>query len=131
MRIVKKRLIGLCHRVAYAALVSAIVWIFVDLPLPEGSYPPTRWGVSLTIARWLDLPIAVATQPLPCSESAIDLWFRIRCPEPIGDLWRYFFHHMRVGIPAYVLLFYLPSIYRLSRSWWRQRRGMDQPPVKT
>lgn len=121
MRFTKKSLLGICHRVAYAALISAIVWISVDLPLPDDSYPPTRWGISLTITRWLDLPIALATQLLPCSESGIDLWFRIRCPEPI-EYRRYFFNHMRVGIPAYVLLFYLPIICRRVCCWWRRRR---------
>jgi len=114
-------LIGFSHRLAYAALISALVWIFLFLPLPDDAYPPTRWGINLTIARWLDLPIAIATQIVPCRESAIDLWFRVRCPDPIEGLQRYFFNHMRIGIPIYVLIFYLPSMFRRGRNWWRQQ----------
>lgn len=117
-------LLGFCHRFAYAALVSAIVWIFVFLPLPEGtSYPG---GMILHVVRWLDLPIAAATQIMPCDEFAIDLWFSVRggggCPEPIGDLRRYFFNHMRIGISVYLFIFYFPNIYRAGSNWCRQRR---------
>ncbi len=104
-------LFGFCHRAAYAALVSAIVWIFMFLPLPEGGYPD---GMTVRVIRLLDLPIAVATQIMPCDEFAVDLWFSVRggggCPEPIGDLRTYFFNHMRIGVPSYLLLFYLPNI---------------------
>ena len=124
MKFKKNDLFGFCHRVAYAALVSAIVWIFVFLPLPEGiSYPG---DMIIQVVRWLDLPIAAATQIMPCNEFAVDMWFRVRCPElgyGIVDLRGYFFNHMRIGIPTYVLLFYLPNLYRVGRGWWRQRRG--------
>jgi len=125
----KSTLLGFCHRLAYAALISSLVWIFAFLPLSEGTYPPTRWGIRLTIARWLDLPIAVATQIVPCHESAIDLWFRIRCPEPIDGLERYFFNHMRIGILAYVLLFYFPAIFLACRRWWHHRRRASSSPT--
>ena len=119
-----RHLVGFCHRVAYAALATCVVWIFaLHLPVPEGGYP---WGLSVRIVKWLDLPIAVATQVLPCDQYAVDLWFSVRggggCPEPIGDLRRYFFNHMRVGVPVYVLLFYLPNVYCAVRRRWLQRR---------
>ncbi len=101
-----------------------MVWIFLFLPLPEGTVYPE--GMDIQVVRWLDLPIAVATQLVPCDEFAVDMWFRVRCPEPIGDLRRYFFNHMRIGIPVYLLLFYLPNIYRTGHNWWRRRRAGSQ-----
>jgi len=120
----KKCLLGFCHRVAYATLIAAIVWMSVPLALhSEHRTPPaSRGGIHLTLAQWLNLPVAVSTQLLPCDEAAADLWFRHNCPERFRS-WPYLLQHLRVGIPTYVLLFYLPSIYRCGRSWWRRRRG--------
>ncbi len=123
MDIKNSYILGFCHRVAYAALISAIVWVFVFLALPEGtSYPG---DMTMLFVRWLDLPIAVATQIMPCDKFALDLWFRVRCPEPFGEYRRYFYNHMLIGIPAYLFLFYLPNIYRAGRNWWRQRRQRE------
>lgn len=122
MRLNKNVFFGLCRRVAYAALVSAIVWIFTFLPLPEGRFSRIA---TVQIVRLLDLPIAVVTQIMPCTDFAVDLWFSVRggggCPEPIGNLRTYFFNHMRIGVPTYVLIFYFPSIYRSIRG----RRRLD------
>ena len=114
---------GFSHRFAYAALISAIVWIGYQLPLPEGTYPPTKWGVRNSIVRWFDLPIALTTQVLPCDDFAIDLWFEFRCPNDTGLTQWFLVNHMRVGIPTYMLIFYLPVIYRAGRGWWLRRRG--------
>jgi len=122
-------LLGFCHRVAYATLVSALVWIFVHLPMPEGISHSEDW--LLQIASLLDYPIAVASQIVPCDENALDMWFRVRCPE-FGygsfSLREYLFNHMQIGILAYVVIFYLPNIYRYGRDWWYRRRG-EGPPV--
>ncbi len=115
MNFKKSDVVGFSHRVVYAGFISAIVLIFTFLPLPEGvTYPGDN---TILVVRWLDLPIAIAARLLPCGHSAIDLWFRYWCLEPIDDLRRFFYNHMRVGIPTYVLLFYLPSIYRAGRNW--------------
>lgn len=118
----RRTLVGLSHRFAYAALISALVWVGFRLPIPEGTYPPTTLGVRNTIVRWLDLPIAATTQLLPCEKSAIDLWFRIRCPFNAG-LETFFWNHMGVGIATYMLLFYLPTFYRLARRRWVRQGG--------
>jgi hypothetical protein len=104
-------------------LLSAIIWVFFRLLLFEGMYPPTKWGFRNSIMRWLDLPIALSTQLLPCNEFAIDVWFTVRCPNESGGLARFFWNHMRVGVPTYMLIFYLPASYRAGHGWWRRRRS--------
>jgi len=125
----KTKLRGFSHRFAYAALISAFVWIFATQPFPGQVYP---LGFGAQLIRWLDLPIATATQVLSCDDFAIDLWFTVEggepCPVNSGGLARYFVNHMRVGIPAYLLVFYLPVIFRASRAWWVRRRH-HRPPV--
>ena len=125
----KRQLINLVHRIAYAALISALVWILARLPMQLNPYGP---GALLLLA--LDWPIAVATQPLPCKEFAIDLWFTVEggegCPSGIGyqvPAWEMFVNHMRVGIPVYVFLFYVPNILIGSVRWWRGRGRPESP----
>ena len=123
----KAHLFGFSHRFAYATLFSAMIWIGAFLPLPEGTYPPTKVGIRNTVLIWFDLPIAVTTQILPCDEFAIDLWFTVKggelCPGNGGTRTEFFVNHMRVGISTYMLIFYLPSIFRAGRGWWLRRRG--------
>lgn len=112
----RRQLIGLCHRIAYATLMSVLIWIGATIPIGpvKGSDPLL---VAVTAA---DLPIALATQALPCTEFAIDLWFTVHCPPPQEEsVPRLFVNHLRVGIPVYVLLFYLPAIVRAAL----RRRG--------
>jgi len=120
MRLKNHDLLGFCHRVSYAALVSLIVWISVFLPMPDGiNYSE---DIRYRAVRWLDLPVAIATQPMSCGDSALDLWFRTWCLLPDIELEEYFFYHMRIGVPAYVTLFYIPILFRAGCSWWRRRR---------
>ena len=128
MRLSKQHFIGLAHRVAYAALISALVWALVLSPsdaMLADPYGPSTW-----LVRLVDLPIAVATQALPCDEFALDLWFTIRgeraCPGvPEREA---FFQHMRVGIPVYVFLFYVPNILIGAARWWRGRASSKPAP---
>ncbi len=122
----KDRLEQFSHRLAYASLISTLTWIFA-LHLPHGGYP---WSASLKAVRLMNFPVAVATQLLPCDEFAIDLWFSGRagegCPAQIS-LKEFFFNHMRLGIPVYVVIFYLPNIYFASRRLLR--RTVDNSPT--
>ena len=70
--ILKSTFGGFSHRFAYAALISALVWIFTAEPFPAQLYP---LGAGQQLLRWFDFPIALATQVLPCDDFAIDLWF--------------------------------------------------------
>ena len=124
MELTRARLIGFGHRIAYATLVSSLLWIGVSLPSEAMLTDP--YGRSAWFVRLLDLPIAVATQALPCEEFALDLWFTIRgervCPGvPAREA---FFNHMRLGIPVYVLLFYVPNVLLGAVRWWQRRRSV-------
>ena len=123
MKPARKIVFGLANRIAYAALVSALLWILVGLPM---SYP---YGFNGQLVFALDWPIAVATQILPCKEFALDVWFTGKggegCPEayhPPVPAREMFFNHMRVGIPVYAFLFYLPNIALGLVRWWCRRR---------
>jgi len=119
----KSAVFGFCHRVAYAALISALLWVvFVDIPLRGRILYSNAW-ISQVVLIWLDLPIATVTQFLPCNEAAVDCWFRVWCPELTWPTRGYFYNHMRLGTPIYVLIFYLPTIYRSARGWWLRWHG--------
>ncbi len=125
MKLRKKLLLGLSHRIAYAALISALVWILALMP----RQPVEPYSFEALLALAFDLPIAVATQPLPCKEFALDLWFSVEggegCPQGFANqvsARERFFNHMRVGIPVYMLLFYLPNVFLYLIRWGRRRR---------
>lgn len=106
----KSALLGLLHRIAYAALVSCVVWIATwDYPA-AGELTVTSFH---RVAIWLDLPIALATQVVPCDEFAVDLWFTVQGGEPCpinATPREQLLNHMRLGIPVYALIFYLPNL---------------------
>lgn len=112
---------GASHRLAYAVAISSVVWVLAVQPL---NLPAD--GLAFRMVQVLDLPIATASQLLPCDESGLDLWYRVgpgqsSCPHNPGR--EFFLNHMRIGVPAYVLLLYVPSIFRATRDWWRRRRA--------
>ncbi len=111
--------VGLAHRSAYATAIASVVWVLSVVPLNLSSR-----GLASRVIRILDLPIATASQLLPCNESGVDLWYHIgpgssSCPNNPGQ--EFFSNHMRVGVPAYVLLFYSTAIYRSVRNRWLRR----------
>lgn len=118
-----------CHRICYAALLTASVWIYARLPLAEGDAPPSQLTTPSTVVRLLDLPIAAASQLVPCRHSGVDLWFRLRCPEPIGSQRMWVLKHMAIGTVAYTLLFLLPVAYRTGRREWRRRKARGGEPA--
>jgi hypothetical protein len=109
----KRLILGAFHRLAYATAISVIVFLVAVQPLELSLHGATFWTI-----RILDLPIATAGQLLPCNERGVDLWFRAEpgysgCPHNPGP--EFFGNHMRIGIPAYLLLFYLPSLLLAAR----------------
>lgn len=122
MNSTKRFATGLCHRLAYAATFSGAVWILSTMPLSHSLGGPVFW-----LTRVVDAPIATASLLLPCNERGVDLWYRVGagsspCPHEVApDV--AFFNHMRIGLLAYVLLFYVPAIYRAGRGRWQRRRG--------
>ncbi|MEO7975492.1 MAG: hypothetical protein ABIU84_18070 [Thermoanaerobaculia bacterium] len=114
-------LLGLAHRVAYATAIAGAVWLFYSIPFdgPLEKSPKV-------LLKLFDLPIATASQLLPCNARGVDLWFRIgpgesACPH-YSTMSESLRSHMRVGVLAYVLLFYLPSLLLAARRRWRGRR---------
>lgn len=112
--------IGLSHRVAYATAVALVGFLLAVMP--AGAKVPG-------LARLLDLPVAAAGLLLPVTWRGVDLWFRPWEFHPyssdhfvVGML-----QHLRIAIPVYVLLFYVPNLFSGLRRWMRSRRGADQP----
>ena len=113
--------IGFCHRVAYAAFISQAVLLAAIAPLPYQGYEPSK--VVLAAVRILDAPIAFAGLLLPCQYRGMDLVTPqpLRCRSlPMPDFVAY---HLVIGIPAYVLLFYIPTLFSAIHKWRRIRRG--------
>lgn len=115
-------LLGLSHRVAYATAIAGAVWLFYSI-----SFGGPLGNSSRVLLKLADLPIATASQLLPCNARGVDLWYRVgpgesACPhyttasESLGS-------HMRVGVAAYVLVFYLPNLFLAARRRWRGRRA--------
>lgn len=116
-----KNTVGALHRLAYATAISAIVWLVSAQPLNVSLKGLTSWTI-----RILDLPIATASQLLPCDERGLDLWYRVApgyssCPHNPGP--EFFGNHMRIGVPAYLALFYLPNLLLAARRRWRRSKA--------
>lgn len=109
MKQASSAILGLCHRIAYASVIAGAVWLFYSIPF-DG--PLT--GASKALLKLVDFPIATASQLLPCNARGVDLWYRIgpgesACPH-YTTMSESLSSHMLVGVPAYVLLFYLPNL---------------------
>lgn len=100
-------LIGFVHRVAYATLISFVTWFlwtarFDTLPLGR--------DLQLGIVNVLAYPVAMVSERTP-----IDGWHAIDpfVDQPVGHnepnervlLW-----HLRLAVPVYVALFYVPNL---------------------
>jgi hypothetical protein len=100
-------LLGFIHRVAYAALVSFVVWFlwtarFDTLPLGR--------DLQLRIVSVLDFPVAMVSEQMPLDGwRSIDPFSRDQMghnePNEKVLLW-----HLRLAMPVYVVLFYLPNL---------------------
>ena len=105
---------GLAHRVAYAIVIGVAIWYFALVPFSETSIPRPlhEWLLKL-----LDLPIAAVNAILPWQWKGIDVWSSERQPE-YSNVLKMLRVHLRVAVPVYVLLFYVPNAVR-----WVMRRG--------
>lgn len=96
---------GLAHRIAYATVVSVAIWYLLLVPFSETSLPrPLHDG----LLKLLDLPIAAVNTILPWQWKGIDAWSSERQPE-YGSIWKLLYVHLRIAVPVYVALFYLPN----------------------
>jgi hypothetical protein len=100
-------LLGFIHRVAYATLISFVVWFlwtarFDTLPLGR--------DLQLGIVKVLDFPVAMLSERMPLTGwLSIDPFTRDQMghnePNEKVLLW-----HLRTAVPVYVVLFYLPNL---------------------
>jgi hypothetical protein len=117
-----KLLLGLCHRIAYATTFALAGLLLAVMPLGL-KLDPT--GVTTHV---LNLPVAAVGLILPDEWQGIDLWFS-------QQEWGYLhfsetlIRHLRLAIPVYVLLFYVPSLFRGAVKWGRGRRRRHDEPV--
>lgn len=112
---------GFFARLGYAAALSVLVWNFSVLPL----------GLDLDV--WspilgaLNAPVGAVGLLLPCPERGLDSPFW-RCHHQGGQTApEFFFSHLRLAVPVYVLCFYLPNL--LASTWRWSRRRRHQPPA--
>ena len=112
---------------AYATLISLIVFLAAVWPEPYKGHEPSR--VATAIVRLLDAPIAFTGLLAPCPYRGIDLVTpaRFSCsplPSP-SAIW----YHLAIGVPAYMFLFYLPNLFLVVRRHRNRRRGVGLPVV--
>src|SRR4051794_20285246 len=102
-----KSLLGFSHRVTYAALISFVVWFLWTArfdTLPFGR------DLQLRIVSVLDFPVAIVSEQMPLQGwRSIDPFTRDQMghnePNEKVLLW-----HLRLAMPVYVVLFYLPNL---------------------
>jgi hypothetical protein len=100
-----KRLIGFINRVAYAMLVSGFVWYLTLVPF---TMTPLGRGAHLVFVKVLDFPVAMVSSVLPWQLKGIDPFSSERQPER-ANMWELLHAHVRVAVPVYVTLFYVPN----------------------
>lgn len=121
----KRHFVGFCNRVAYATVLGLAAWGLMMWP----PFTPLAGRIYGYAAILLDLPIALANLLLPLDWRGLDLVFdrglTIGTSTP-----GFLFRHLRVAIPVYVLLFYLPSLLLGSwRRWRRRGRAVESEPA--
>jgi len=111
----RKFAIGFTLRLITSTVISLTVWWLFTTPFDRLPLPPS---VVMVIVRILDFPVALAGEVLPIRGMELvlddyDTWCDF-CP--IGEMFR---QQMRIAIPTYLLLLYLPTLLR-----WVARRDV-------
>src|SRR5688572_6982058 len=107
-----KHLIGLSHRVAYAT-ATALVGLLLAV-MPAG----LKIDSTGVLTKLLNLPVAAVGLLLPDGWKSIDLWFGTNALH-YSHFSEVLVRHLRLAIPVYVLLFYIPT---LGRAVWQRLR---------
>ena len=120
-------LVGVVHRVAYAALISFIVWF---LWTARFNTLPFGRDLQLGIVKVLDFPVAMVSEQMPRTGwRAIDPFTSDQMghnePDEKVLLW-----HLRLALPVYVVLFYLPNIAMWIVRRLRNGRPKEAPAAK-
>lgn len=114
----RRKVIGFFHRLAYALALALGVFSLTVLPL---GLPSSNW-IPWALAA-VNSPVSLVSLLVPCSERGLDF--------PLGDCHHeggqtaseFFFSHLRLAVPVYLLIFYLPGFFVAARRWWRGRKA--------
>lgn len=108
---------GFIHRAAYATLTAIVVWILYVFPFDPGSY-----RFRLAAVKVLDWPVAMVSRQMPPSLKAIDPFSDY--PFAHNERAEYvLLLHLRLAVPVYILLFYLPSLIAAGLARLRRRKS--------
>jgi amino acid transporter len=120
-------LLGFIHRIAYAVLVSFVVWF-----LWTARFDTLSLGrdFQLGIVKVLDFPVAMVSERMPLTGwRSIDPFTRDQMghnePNEKVLLW-----HLRLAVPVYVVLFYLPNLFIWIVRRFRNRSREDAAVAK-
>lgn len=117
----RKVLVGLCNRIAYAGALALGVFDLTILPL---GMPESRLLSQFLMA--LNLPVSLVSLFLPYEWHGLD--FPLGHGAQTGA--RAFWNHMLIAIPVYVLLFYLVGFLWSGIQRMRHRREpAAEPPT--
>src|SRR5437868_8191000 len=111
----RRLIVGFIIRLIASTVISLSVWWLFVTPFDRLPLPPSAVSV---IVRILDFPVALAGEVLPIRGMELifndhDTWCDF-CP--IGEMFR---QQMRIAIPTYLFLLYLPTLFR-----WVARRDV-------
>jgi hypothetical protein len=109
----------------YAVVLAGATWAMLVVPL---GVEDSR--VATAVVYVFVFPVAVAGAWLPSEARGIDLFFWPGAIHgmPAADI---LLRHLRIAIPVYVLLFYLPNLFRGLYRWIKARDGARQPESST
>lgn len=114
--------VGFSHRLAYALALSLLVWNLYVLPVGMGG---NGGPVLLSLAN---APVGAAALLVPCPARGIDAPF-LQCHHQGGQsASEFFLSHLRVAVPVYMFLFYLPFLLRRAKVWLSRLVGRAKEP---
>lgn len=109
-----KYVVGFCHRLAYATLLTGGSWLSCVAPI--GRHP----SLQVALCRVLDWPIAWLGRFNPGWRGVDVFYGRGACDACTSE--DFFYYHLTWGIPVYVVLFYVPTVIRWFARRLRSRR---------
>jgi hypothetical protein len=117
---------GFFFRLGYAVALGVLVFDLAVLPLGLNL---DLWSPILDI---LNAPVGALSLLIPCPERGLDFPFG-HCHHQGGQTApEFFFSHLRLAVPVYVLCFYLPNLFSAGWGWLTRRRrqrgiGSERP----
>lgn len=116
MKSMNRAVLGFVLRVIAAVALSGTVWWLATRPFDRIPLPRSTVAI---LVRVLDFPVAVAGEVLPIRGMELvfndyESWCDFCSPGQF--LWQ----QMRLAVPVYVLLFYVPNVIRFVARWNRR-----------